>query len=88
MPIQQVTFQECAAEFPKIFERIAKNHEVISVEKAPEQAIVMLDAQEYNSLIETLYLLSNPANASRLREGIEQHKQGLAREIDVTAYLD
>jgi antitoxin YefM len=88
MPIQPVTFQECAAEFPKIFERIAKGHEVITVEKAPEQAIVMLDAQEYNSLIETLYLLSNPANASRLREGIEQHQQGLTREIDVTAYLD
>ena len=88
MSIQQVTFQECSTQFPEIFERVAKNHEIISVQKEPEQGIVILDAQEYNSLIETLYLLSDPANAHRLREGIEQHKQGLVREIDVTAYLD
>lgn len=88
MPIHQVTFQEFTTQSPAIFERVAKNHEVISVEKEPEQAIVILDAQEYNSLMETLYLLSNPANANRMREGIAQHKQGSAREIDVTTYLD
>jgi antitoxin YefM len=38
--------------------------------------------------METLYLLSNPANADRLREGMQQHQQGLVKEIDVTAYLD
>ncbi len=47
-----------------------------------------LDAQEYNSLLETLYLLSNPSNANRLHEGISQHRKDLVREIDVTAYLD
>jgi len=39
-------------------------------------------------MVETLYLLSNPANANRLREGIAQHRQGLIKEIDVKAYLD
>lgn len=88
MTIHQISFQECATHFPSVFERVAKNHEVISVEKEPEQAVVILDAQEYNSLMETLYLLSNPANAERLREGIAQHKQGQLREIDVETYLD
>jgi len=36
----------------------------------------------------SLYLLQNPANAERLRKGIEQHRQGQYKEIDVTAYLD
>jgi antitoxin YefM len=84
MPIQQVSFQECSTEFPKIFDRVLKNHEVISVRKESAQEIVILDAKEYSSLIETLYLLSTPANADRLREGISQHKQGQVREIDVT----
>ena len=88
MPIQQVSFQECSNQFPEIFERVLKNHEVISVRKESEQEIVILDAKEYSSLIETLYLLSNPINANRLREGISQHQQGLVREIDVKAYLD
>ncbi len=88
MSIQQVSFQECSAQFPKVFERVLKNHEVISVCKETDHAIVMLDAKEYSSLIETLYLLSNPNNAQRLHEGISQHQQGLVREIDVKAYLD
>lgn len=87
MTIHPVSFQECSTHFSKIFERVAKNHEVISVQEA-QQEVVIMDAHEYNSLIETLYLLSNPTNAQRLREGVEQHKQGLVREIDVTTYLD
>ena len=88
MSIKQVSFQECSTEFSKVFERVSKNHEIISVRKESEQEIVILDAKEYSSLIETLYLLSNPINANRLREGISQHQQGLVREIDVKAYLD
>ena len=88
MPIQQISLQECSSEFPKVFDRVLKNHEVISVCNESEQEIVILDAKEYSSLLETLYLLSNPVNANRLREGISQHQQGRVREIDVTAYLD
>ncbi|MFM8330708.1 MAG: type II toxin-antitoxin system Phd/YefM family antitoxin [Candidatus Methylumidiphilus sp.] len=74
MPTQQVSLQECSADFPAVFDRVLRNHEVISVCKAPEQAIVILDAKEYSSLLETLYLLSDPVNATRLREGIAQHQ--------------
>ena len=88
MSIQQVSFHECSTEFSKVFERVSKNHEIISVRKESEQEIVIFDAKEYSSLIETLYLLSNPTNANRLREGMSQHQQGLVREIDVKAYLD
>jgi antitoxin YefM len=88
MSIHQISFQECSSQFPKVFERVLKNHEVISVRNESEQEIIILDAKEYSGLIETLYLLSNPANAARLREGISQHQQGQVREIDVTTYLD
>jgi antitoxin YefM len=88
MSIKQVSFQECNNQFSKVFERVSKNHEIISVRKESEQEIVILDAKEYSSLIETLYLLSDPINANRLREGISQHQQGLVREIDVKTYLD
>ncbi len=52
------------------------------------QSVILLDANDYNSLMEPLYLLKNPANAERLRKGIEQHRQGQIREIDVKAYVD
>ncbi len=70
MTTQQVSFQECNTQFAEIFERVLKNHEIISVYKEPEQGIVILDAKEYGSLVETLYLLSNPANRDRLYQSI------------------
>ena len=88
MSLQNISFQECSTQFPKVFDRVLNNHEVVSISKESEQTVVMLEAKEYNSLIETLYLLSNSANTNRLREGIAQHQQGLVREIDVAAYLD
>ena len=88
MSTQQVTFQECNTQFAQIFERVLQNHEVISVYKEPEKSIVILDEREYSSLVETLYLLSNPANRERLYQSISQHEQGQVREIDVKAYLD
>ncbi|MBT9096732.1 type II toxin-antitoxin system Phd/YefM family antitoxin [Methylovulum psychrotolerans] len=88
MSIQQISFQECISQFSKVFDRVLENHEVISICKESERTVVMLDAKEYSSLMETLYLLSNSTNANRLREGILQHQQGQVREIDVAAYLD
>jgi len=89
MSTQQVTFQECNTQFAEVFDRVLNNHEIISVYKEPEQGIVILGAKEYSSLVETLYLLSNPINSDRLRQGILQHQQGLVKEIDVkAAYLD
>ena len=37
---------------------------------------VLLSLNEFNSWQETLYLLSNPANAARLRKSIAQAKAG------------
>jgi antitoxin YefM len=88
MSTQQITFQECNTQFAQIFERVLKNHEVISVYKEPEQGIVILDAKEYSSLVETLYSLSNPANGDRLYQGILQHQQDQVREEEQNLTLE
>ena len=79
MSIQQVSFHECSTQFSNVFDRVLQNHEIISVHKDTEQEIVILDAKEYSSLVETLYLLSNSVNADRLREGVAQHQSGRVR---------
>lgn len=86
--MNQITANEMRTHFTTIFDRVNQNHEVVSVVRNENQSVVLLDAEDYNSLMETLYLLPNPVNAERLRIGIEQHRQGQYREIDVKAYLD
>jgi len=38
--------------------------------------VVLISVAEYNSLVETNYLLSNAANAEHLKKSIAQHKSG------------
>ena len=47
-------------------------------------AMLMSQAQ-YESMAETLYLLSNPANAAHLAASIAQHKAGKAKRRALVA---
>lgn len=55
---------------------------VISRDDAPEAAVLM-SLNHYNSLMETLYLLSTAANSAALAHAIQQDRagQGQVREL-------
>jgi len=47
------------------------------------QKAVLLSLEEFNSWQETLYLLSNPANADHLRQSIAEAKMGKTAEREL-----
>jgi antitoxin YefM len=54
---------------------------VISRRDAPDAVIMSFD--QYNSLIETVHLLSSPANAAHLARSIAQARAGQAQEREL-----
>lgn len=48
----------------------------LSVKRANGANIVVLVKSEYASIMETLYLLKSPKNATRLLQAIEQYEKG------------
>jgi len=71
-----------------ILNTVLDTSEPVSVTVDRDREIVVLTADEYSSLMETLHLLRSPVNAERLQKGMEQHRKGQRKAIDVTAYLD
>ena len=86
--MEQITVRQLRRGLKDIFARVADDQEPISIIVDQERKVVILDADDYESLMETLFLLRSPANAKRLREGMRQHRQGQVKSIDAKAYLD
>ncbi len=55
---------------------VAEDHEVLIVSRSNEKNVVIISLDEYNSIQETLYLLSSENNAKRLNKAIDDMKQG------------
>ena len=52
------------------------NNETLIIKRGSGKGAVLLSLDEYNSIMETLHLLSSKKNAKRLFESIDQIKTG------------
>ncbi|MDM8526267.1 type II toxin-antitoxin system Phd/YefM family antitoxin [Desulfococcaceae bacterium HSG8] len=86
--MEKVTVEILQNDLPAILSRVSDEQEPISVFMKPGREVVLVDSEDYNSIMETLHLLRTPADTERLMEGIKQHRQGKKREINVEAYPD
>ena len=59
------------------------SNEILIIKRAKGKGTVLLSLDEYNSIIETMHLLSSKANADRLYESINQMKAGKVVRKDI-----
>jgi antitoxin YefM len=57
-------------------DNVEQNNETLIIKRGSGKGTVLLSLEEYNSIMETLHLLSSKKNAKRLFESIEQMKTG------------
>jgi len=55
---------------------VENNNETLIIKRGSGKGTVMISLDEYNSIMETLHLLSSKENAKRLFKSIEQMKTG------------
>ena len=86
--MQSLTPSELHAKLKDVLDRVNDDREPVAIRRSGGRSVVILDAEDYESIIETLHLVRHPANAERLRRGMAQHRPGETSEIDVAPYLD
>ncbi|MCX6326327.1 MAG: type II toxin-antitoxin system Phd/YefM family antitoxin [Bacteroidia bacterium] len=57
-------------------DNVENNNETLIIKRGSGKGTVLISLDEYNSIMETLHLLSSKKNAKRLFESIEQMKTG------------
>ena len=76
-------YTEFRKELKDYLDRVEKNNETLIIKRGSGNGAVLISLEEYNSMMETLHLLSSQKNAQRLFESIEQMKSGKTVQHDL-----
>ena len=69
-------YSEFRGDLKKFLDNVEFNKETLIIKRGKGNGTVLISLDEYNSLMETVHLLSAKANADHLYESIEQMKKG------------
>jgi len=83
MKMDVVTLNEAKINLEHLINQVISNAEPAIVVTDSGQRVVLMSLDEFNSWQETLYLLSNPANAEHLRKSIAEAEAGYIIEKDL-----
>jgi len=78
-----VTYSEARANLKDVMDRVVGDKSEVVITRQKAEAVVMVSLSEWNSISETMHLLSSPKNAERLRQSIEQMDAGKGIERDL-----
>ncbi|WP_143959553.1 type II toxin-antitoxin system Phd/YefM family antitoxin [Litoribacter populi] len=73
-------YSEFRSNMKDYLDRVEEDKETLILKRGTGKGAVIISLEEYNSIMETLHLLSSQANAKRLFESIEQMKTGKSFE--------
>ena len=69
-------FSEFRTDLKKYLDCVEDDNETLIIKRKSGKGAVMISLDEYNSIMETLHLLSSKKNSDRLYESIQQMKSG------------
>ena len=78
-----VTYSDARATLKDVMDRVVEDKTEIVVTRQKAEAVVIVSLSEWNSISETLHLLSSPKNAERLRKAIRDMDAGKGVEHDL-----
>ena len=71
-----MTYTESRARYAEVLDQVVNDREEIVITRQGHESVVIMALDEYESLMETVYLMQSPAHARPLRESIARHRAG------------
>jgi antitoxin YefM len=81
--MKAANFTEFRTKLKQFLDDVEKNNETLIIKRGPGNGAVLISLDEYNSILETMHLLSSKANADKLYESISQMKTGNSVEKEL-----
>lgn len=81
--MQTIGISEARANLQAVVDRVVADKAPIAITRQKGEGVIMIPQSEWESIEETLYLLSSPANAKHLMEGIARLDAGEGEEHEL-----
>jgi antitoxin YefM len=81
-----VSYSDLRQNLKSFMDKVYNDHDPLIITRKNNENLVLISIDEYNSLMETNYLLSNEVNAEHLKKSIEQYESGDYKIRDLLEY--
>lgn len=81
--MRAANYTEFRTKLKMYLDDVEENNEMLIIKRGTGNGAVLISLDEYNSIMETVHLLSSKANADRLYESIQQIKGGKGVQHDL-----
>lgn len=78
--MKAITYTRVREKLADTISKVCEDHDPVIITKRRDKAVVMISLEDYESLVETSYLLKSPRNARRLLESIQQLESGKGKK--------
>jgi antitoxin YefM len=78
-----LSFTDARANLKSVMDRVVSDRTQVVITRQKAEAVVIVSLGDWNSMEETMHLLSNPRNAERLRRSVRQMDEGAGVEREL-----
>ena len=77
-----ISIKDLRPQLPKVVEDIDKRFARVVVTKRGKPVVMMLSVDDYESMVETMSILSDKSGLERIKKGVRQAKSGKTVSLD------
>lgn len=74
--MRTINFSDARNNLKAVMDQAVDDHDAVLITRRDAPNAVIMSQEQYDGWMETMHLLSNPANARHLMESIEQLRRG------------
>ena len=78
-----ITYTDLRQNLKTYMEKVVQDNDPLIIKRKNNENVILISVAEYNSILETNYLLSNESNTEHLKKSIAQHKSGKIKSRDL-----